>query len=143
MGIILDVTFDDKELLAALERAPDEVYERGWEIVRERSFAVERQVKDDMPVDTGRARASWGHWSPDRLVQRAGGGTDPAAKAEDAVFKEDPRNLSVTQGTNVPYVTDLNAGSSTQMSAGFIDRAAEHHAAEMEKDLGNLVEGLI
>lgn len=87
-----------------------------WLRVKEVSFNVERRVKIKMPVDTGRARASWGHSTP------------PASPA-DGIWTENERDLSITQGSAVEYIEALNEGSSQQAPAGFID-AEERLGAE-------------
>jgi hypothetical protein len=90
------------------------------EAVRKVSLAVERKVKDAMPVDTGRARASWGHWFPGALRR----GVKEASPA-DAIWETEDQGLTQVQGSNVPYIEDLNMGTSQQAPAGFIDAAAE------------------
>lgn len=78
--------------------------------VRLEAMEAVRNVKIAMPVDTGRARASWG--SPE---------------AEGIFYYEDDGYTNV-QGTNVVYVDELNAGSSKQAPAGFIDAEEEARA---------------
>lgn len=106
--------------------------------VRERvkvvSFKVEARVKREMPVDTGRARASWGHFTPGDLV-----GNDEAGPG-DAVWREEDGGLTLIQGTNVEYVEGLNEGNSAQAPAGFIDTAEEWAADELERELAALVD---
>lgn len=87
-----------------------------WTRVREVSFNVERRIKIKMPVDTGRARASWGHSTP------------PAAQ-DDGIWEENERDLSITQGSRVEYIEALNEGHSSQAPAGFLD-AEERAGAE-------------
>ena len=84
-------------------------------MVRSVSFELERNVKNEMPVDTGRARASWGHWTPGDLR----GPSD--ARASDAVWKETDDGLTIEQGSNVEYIAGLNDGSSKQAPRGFLD----------------------
>lgn len=99
---------------------------RVWARVRVVSFDAERYIKIRMPVDTGRARASWGH------------STAPASPA-DGIWHEDVDALALTQGSRVEYIEYLNQGSSTQAPAGFIDaekaRAERNLAAGIEDDL--------
>lgn len=92
-----------------------------WNSVRRVSFEVERRVKLAMPVDTGRARASWGHSSP------------PAGTG-DGIWEEDRANLSITQGSRVEYIEALNEGHSRQAPAGFID-AIESEGEELLESL--------
>lgn len=89
--------------------------------LREVSLATERRVKEEMPVDTGRARASWGHWAPGHLRAHA-----RTASPEDSVWDDQKDDgLTIVQGSNVPYIEQLNAGHSQQATRGFIDRAEE------------------
>ena len=83
-----------------------------WTEIRKGAFEAERRVKIQMPVDTGRARASWGHSAP------------PALPA-DGIWIEDEDNLMIVEGTRVDYVQYLNEGSSRQAPAGFIDAISE------------------
>ena len=102
-------------------------------LVRAASLAVERRVKFAMPVDTGRARASWGHWTPGDL--RA---ANREAGSGDAVW-EKKSDFEITQGSNVEYVGDLNDGTSQQAPAGFIDAAAEAGMRELNKEIDDLM----
>lgn len=108
-----------------------------WKVLRKGSLAAERRIKSAMPVDTGRARASWGHFSP-RDFRVAGAGL-----AADAVWEADKENLSITQGSNVEYVPRLNDGSSRQAPAGFIDAAAEKASQEVDEQIDQLLARLI
>jgi hypothetical protein len=100
------VTFDAEGLArekASAERLPARYRKRAWAAVRVASFKLERQVKLRMPVDTGRARASWGH------------------HPSEGVWDEDEPALAITQGSRVEYVQYLNEGHSSQAPAGVID----------------------
>lgn len=112
------------------------------------SFAVEKRIKVEMPVDTGRARASWGHWTPGDVqsgprisLARSKKGLAAAASrgapnAGDAVWEEEDNGLTITQGSNVPYIEILNAGHSRQAPAGFLDLAELTGQVELEKAVG-------
>lgn len=124
-----------------------------WKIVRQVSFGLERKVKTEMPVDTGRARASWGHWTPGHLrkmtvttgtgekvrVTRAEWqGSQPTH--EDAHWKEDEWDLSIEQGSNVEYIDALNEGHSTQAPRGFLDAAAEHAQKVLDQKVTDFID---
>ena len=108
------------------------------------------RVKENMPVWTGRARASWGVYRRGDLVNRGRtlgrrgalrrirreeGETASswlrqynASSPADAIWVdrstgEGVPELSITQGTRLLYVELLNSGSSDQAPAGFIDNA--------------------
>jgi len=86
-----------------------------------------------MPVDTGRARASWGHWTPGDIRGNKNAGSS------DAVWNVTDGGLSITQGSNVRYIGLLNEGHSKQAPAGFLDRA-EIRAQEL---LDSILDDLI
>ncbi len=81
-----------------------------------------RNIKIAMPVDTGRARASWG--SPE---------------AEGIFYYEDDGFTNV-QGTNVVYVDELNQGSSKQAPAGFIDAEEAARGESLAERIENILE---
>lgn len=114
-----DVSDADKAMVLAAVRA-----------VKKTSFSVEKRVKLEMPVDTGRARASWGHWTAGDLRQAISD-----AGPGDSVWREESGGLSVTQGSNVEYVEALNSGHSRQAPAGFIDRAGLFGQLTLEEEL--------
>ncbi len=85
---------------------------RAFVSVRAATFEVIADVKTDMPVDTGRARADWG--------------SDPD-------FNED--DLESEHGSTLVYVPRLNEGHSSQAPAGFIDAIAERAAGDLAEKL--------
>lgn len=130
------VKIDDsqlKSLAADAAQAPRLTREQAKMAVKGVSFAVEKKVKIGMPVDTGRARASWGHWNSSDLKR-----ANPDASAGDAIWREEDDGLTIVQGSNVEYIEDLNSGSSRQAPAGFIDRAANMGGIQLEVKLGFL-----
>lgn len=84
--------------------------------VRQQSLAAQRRIKQEMPVDTGRARASWGE-----------------------IWQEEEGGLSIVQGSEVEYIVQLNEGSSRQAPAGFIDVAARDAIDDLEDDLAAIM----
>lgn len=118
------IEIDDSELLKLIEDTSTAdrgvaIYAR--QVMRATSLALEKRIKTEMPVDTGRARASWGH-----------GGREPG----DSIWREEDGGLVIEQGSNVPYIIYLNAGHSQQAPAGFIDRAALLAELELMRELG-------
>jgi hypothetical protein len=119
--------FDDRELRQLIKDTS--IAQRGSVIfarkmLKSASFALEKRIKTEMPVDTGRARASWGH-------------------GRDAVWIESNGGLSIEQGSNLAvgktrynYIIALNRGHSQQAPAGFIDRALVVAEFELAKELG-------
>lgn len=128
------ITVDAKaltDLVAVVRRAPTVTREQAKVAVREASMAVEKRVKIEMPVDTGRARASWGHWNAGDMFS-----PNKDAKAGDAHWQEEDDGLTIVQGSNVPYIEMLNNGHSRQAPAGFLDKAQLVGQVELEKEVG-------
>ena len=100
-----------------------------WKNIRRAAFDLERGVKIAMPVDTGRARSSWGH-------------SRPPAYPDDGIWEENQQELEIVQGTTVEYVQNLNEGSSQQAPAGFIDAESRRVFNELEAmlldEIGNI-----
>src|SRR5688572_22946753 len=71
---------------------------------RKVSFDVERGVKIAMPVDTGRARAAWGHWTPGDIAK-------PTDDANPADGHWEDTDTYTEQGANLYYVEILNSGT--------------------------------
>ena len=98
---------------------PPKVKGKLWTALKAVDVDLERHIKSVMPVDTGRARASWGRWTQGDIRK-----PNPKASAADAVHKEKGQgtdDMEITQGSNVPYISVLNAGHSKQAPAGFIE----------------------
>lgn len=110
----LQVTVNTKELKQLAKEVDDldqRVVIRARKSVKTVTFKADRSVKEQMPVDTGRARASW------QVEKFLDGG------------------LTSIQGSNVEYIPFLNAGSSEQAPAGFIDVIANAAARELNGDI--------
>ena len=118
------------ELLKDARHAAKAVIGEAQRTLREISFAGEVRIKRDMPVDTGRARASWGHWDSSA--------NSPDSTPADAHYEETDAGLTITQGSNAPYIEQLNEGHSQQAPAGFIDDAWLKMEVELMKALGEI-----
>jgi hypothetical protein len=128
----MKVVIDDSQLQKLIKETS--IAERGAvifarKVVKASSFALEKRVKLEMPVDFGVARASWGHWKGNI---RSGHRTIEGGP----IWKEEDGGLAIEQGTSVEYVTYLNRGHSSQAPAGFIDRAFVVAEFEMMRTLG-------
>lgn len=129
---MFSLNFDFTQLTAEAARAaerPKQLRRLIWTRVRITSFTAERFIKIRMPVDTGRARASWGH------------STAPA-NANEGIWRENQEELSIEQGSTVDYIAALNEGSSMQAPAGFIDAEVERAVNEFKKGLESDLEKL-
>lgn len=135
MPINITARIEDQGLAKTLARATPQIKKRAFAKVRAAAFALVKRIKETMPVLTGRAKASWGKWTPGDLKP-----ADKDASESDALFEERPGSLSVVQGTNVPYVQRLNEGHSQQAPAGFIDAGAVAAARELQKELAELAD---
>lgn len=129
MNIGIDAPDFAREVAFAAQLKPI-ARRRIWTQVRVASFNAERYIKIAMPVDTGRARSSWGH---------NGGGASTSAES---IWQENEAALVIRQGSRVDYIEPLNEGTSTQAPAGFID-AAERRAVQeltdaIDAELGKL-----
>src|SRR5687767_536097 len=124
-------------VLQDFARAGKQAHPMARRAVREVSFAGERRIKSEMPVDEGRAAAGWGHWTPGDLVVPT-----PESTQADAHWSESGNGLTITQGTNVPYTAQLNEGHSRQAPAGFIDRAVEAAQRALIQAIAQIVEQL-
>jgi hypothetical protein len=123
------LTVEQRDILSRRTK----VYEACKRAVKAASLALERRIKSEMPVDTGRARASWGHWTPGDVHD------NPEASAGDANWEEKEQGLAITQGSNVEYVEYLNDGHSAQAPMGFLDVAE----AQAERELDDLIDAIM
>lgn len=100
----------DDEVIEA-EILPRRLNESSKVAVKATSLQTMRRVKETTPIDTGRARASWGS---DIWIESDGGKT-------------------IEQGSNVPYFQRLNEGWSKQAPAGFVEIAVEQAIDDIEQ----------
>ena len=145
----LTITADFRELdtfIKNLVAKRPEIKPALFEVVKDVADDLDRRIDAAMPKDTGRAAAGWGKYRPELLA----GGSVPTplghfitrasrrthqpqvSSAADAVWEEHPEGLYIIEGTRVPYVQQLNEGSSTQAPAGFIDVAVALAGFELE-----------
>lgn len=128
----MKLSFDAEDIAKEARFAngvPRQMRGRAWVRVRQVSFDAERMIKLRMPVDTGRARGSWGHAQA------------PAAPA-DSIWIEDEARLQIEQGSRVEYIEYLNEGHSRQAPAGFLDVEHEKALQKLEQLLLDDMEAL-
>ena len=104
-------------------------------VVKEVATALDNGIDGIMPVKTGRAKASWGKYNPSYLVS-----PNPDSQSGDSGWEEGV--MSVLQGTNVPYVEELNGGSSKKAPIGFIDSWALHAQGVLLRQVAAALEAL-
>lgn len=98
------------------------------------------------PVDTGRARSNWrvGVGSPNlgtrapfapgfKLGLGESANAGAAINSGSSIINSAPRNVPLFISNNLPYINKLNAGSSKQAPANFIERALARGAARARK----------
>ena len=139
----MNITIESSELSTEAARAAGLealVFLAAVEAIEAQSYRTERLMKEVMPVDTRRAASTWGH-ADGFLVK-----PNPLYNAGEAVWNVEDGGLTITQGAGLSpenYIDDLNAGSSRQAPAGFIDTQAQRASVELESELGIKVEARV
>jgi hypothetical protein len=151
-----------KALLENLKKVDTAVKEECWNHTMDSSLEMEAQIKSEMPLDTGRAKASWGHFTPEDLVEGAErvsksktgkrvrfrtvetrrSPEGQIASASDAIWEENQAEGWITQGTHVPYVQQLDEGHSLQAPKLFIEAAETRLQAKFNafgEQLGKMI----
>ena len=119
MQTIQRVTFYVEEQFG--ENAKAAIRRRLPASVKEASLKTLADIRPRIPIDTGRARNSWG--------------TD--------VWEERDGGLEIEQGSEVVYMQRLNEGYSTQAPAGFIDVQFEKSSDDLERAIIDVVQGVL
>lgn len=90
--------------------------------MRAAAFAVDRELVNTTPVDTGRAKNNWllSLNLPDTRLLKSSEINLGASALEAFTFRDD---ILITN--NLPYIRRLNDGSSVQAPAGFVDIAIQ------------------
>lgn len=107
-----------------------------WRRLLTVSFNMEREIKFTLPVDTGRLRASWSHWTPaDKTPGKKWKGA-----AIDAFYKERKGELSIAQGSNVEYLGDVNdLGFGPQFRRKTIDQIEDEHQDQLDRLIDDML----
>ena len=108
-----------------LDKAEMEMMKVGNTELRRRAFLLYSHLKHVTPVDTGRARNSW------YLSNEPGDAFDAkydSPKNPTFVGSMDSKRLiSIYLSNGVPYIDELNAGSSKQAAPRFIEHAIDQY----------------
>ena len=118
-----------------IERVGDDVEDGVNRVVRQAAVAVNQTVILATPVDTGRARANWqvGVGAP---VLEATEDVDPNGNAtinrNNGKIALRQKRQTVYISNNVAYIGRLNAGSSAQAPAGFVEEAVSTGVSAVE-----------
>lgn len=149
MSLTLTADFGElSKLIDRLVQVDAEIKPKVFAIVLNVATELDTRIDGEMPVDTGRARAGWGRYKPELLAEgatrivssKSSSVTRPSkhtgrmqqSSEGDSIWEENPEELTVTEGTHVPYVQALDEGHSTQAPAGFIEMATEWAQQQLE-----------
>lgn len=101
-------------------------------LFRETSLAVLTEVVVSTPVDTGRARGNWNVGlgaapdpTPEQQEATADTSGQPTIARGSVQISQRRSGQAVFLSNNVPYIEPLNAGSSAQAPAGFVENAVQ------------------
>ena len=111
-----------------IRRMADQVEVQAGRIVAQTAQIISQTVILATPVDTGRARANWqiGIGSPvivETPERDQAGATTIARNASKLAIGSRARTIFLSN--NVDYIGDLNAGSSSQAPANFVEIAVQ------------------
>jgi hypothetical protein len=116
----MSVSVNIRNVGKEFDKAEKELIEAVNTLQRATAFVATSDLVAATPVKTGRARASWQlSKSPKNKVDNLNG-VSSAAPLLGPISKNRIEALYLTNGT--PYIANLNAGSSTQAPARFIER---------------------
>lgn len=104
------------------------------DVVRDIALDVHARLQDATPVDTGWARSNWipqigtpfegtAGTREDAEQGRIDSGSATAGRAEVSRYRLEQGDIHVSN--EVPYIEKLNAGSSSQAPAAFVQAAAQ------------------
>ena len=135
-----DVEFDFSQLVQLgkeLEASLKQLKGDAFKLLLHESEELRRKMKEDMPVDTGAARDSWGS---------VPAGAVAAKRLLEGVWREDKDGLEIEQGSvrdAYNYIIRLNQGSSQQAPAGFIDDNFEKAQDSTDEAIQELLNNLL
>lgn len=125
-----------------IKRRAATVSENANKATKDAARAMLEEVVRATPADTGRARSNWkvgvgvpaggvrGPYAPGKkLGLGETANADAAVKAGKTRISTAPQDAPLFISNNVDYIAKLNAGSSSQAPANFIERALERGAA--------------
>jgi hypothetical protein len=121
-----------EEFAVIIVRVAQQVETGADRVIREVALAAHQAVVMATPVDTGRARANW-EVSINRPVTTHTEGTNYVGTlgAGAATIATRRNSQSIHISNNVPYIGELNRGSSAQAPANFVQRAVQAAAAKV------------
>lgn len=96
------------------------------QIKRETALLIDQILVVETPYDTRRAASNWlvGINNPPRKIVEPRSTNETISEGRTTISKvQGPDTIWISN--NVPYIEALNAGSSTQRPAGFVERAIQ------------------
>lgn len=107
-------------------------------VVKKISFQLFRRIIEKTPVDTGRARASWNisigradpSVAPEGEYRSNPGGLAAKAMQVMAGYGADGRLPVVIISNNLPYIVELDKGSSKQAPVGMVALSVQEEQAD-------------
>lgn len=99
--------------------------------VQKAAFAIEARLVTSTPVDTGRARSNWlaSLRYPRTDTVEPTSVADTITRARAVIELRRQHGGAIYLSNNVPYIGSLNAGSSAQAPAAFVEKAVLAGAA--------------
>jgi len=132
----LKVTHDLGKEAQRAQQNKQLIKREAWRRLQIVSFNLEREAKFTLPVDTGRLRASWGHWSMSDLLPGKANDASPM----DAFWRNQPGDWSITQGSNVHYLQYVNAdGKGPQFRRKTLGELADDHQKELNRRIDEII----
>lgn len=121
-----------------MRRRGEQVQTGASRIVRAAALAIDQQLVLGTPVDTGRAREGWiasidAPANGERVTNnfdRSGQSAIDRANSAISRYRSD-KNKRIIISNNVPYIGELNNGSSAQAPSNFIQGAVSTGAAQV------------
>ncbi len=110
-------------------------------VVKKISFQLFRRIIEKTPVDTGRARASWNiaigrtdlTVAPEGTHQSNPGGLSAKANQVLAGYGADGRLPVVIISNNLPYIVELEKGSSKQAPVGMVALSVQEEQNDFQQ----------
>ena len=109
-----NLEIDARAFLSSLDKYQENVLERLQKDIEKAALTLEKNAKENCPVDTGRLRAS--------ITTEVG-------------------NLEAEVGTNVEYATSVEFGTSKQKAQPFMRPALDKAITQLNKDMAKTLGG--
>jgi hypothetical protein len=135
------------EFVRRINLRASKIPENANKIKRKAALAIDQTVVLSTPVDTGRARSNWqvqlnspnttvrSAYSPGKKLGKGDSSNASAAIAQGSlVIGQSKPGDSIYVSNNLDYIAKLNAGSSAQAPAQFVEEAIDDAIAAISKE---------